>query len=159
LDHPPNIGPYLLKNNKKILNFNNNFHETRIQSVPDRHRHHTYIGSTRRPMVNTEKVVRMAPTRLRGRPSRKKSLAETLPDPMTMAFGGVATGSMKAQDADTVAGTIKRYGWTPRTEARAAITGISRVAVAVFEVSSVALVVIRRTLALFHPSLMDVETE
>jgi hypothetical protein len=32
----------------------------------------------------------------------------TRPEPMTMAFGGVATGSMKAHEADTVAGTISR---------------------------------------------------
>tara|TARA_Y100000991_G_scaffold199650_1_gene171481 strand:- start:114 stop:260 length:147 start_codon:yes stop_codon:yes gene_type:complete len=32
------------------------------------------------------------------------------PDPKTIAFGGVATGSMKAQDAAIVAPIIKMYG-------------------------------------------------
>ena len=49
----------------------------------------------------------------------------TSPLPKTIALGGVATGSMKAQEADTVAGTINRYGETPSTCANAAITGIS----------------------------------
>ena len=35
-----------------------------------------------------------------------------LPVANTIAFGGVATGNMKAKDAQTVAGIIKYNGWT-----------------------------------------------
>ena len=37
----------------------------------------------------------------------------TLPEPKTMALGGVATGSMNAHDAEIVAGTISKSGFTP----------------------------------------------
>ena len=54
-----------------------------------------------------------------------------------MAFGAVATGSMKAQDAEIAAGTMSSSGATPAPTAAAASTGISSVAVAVFDVISV----------------------
>lgn len=66
-----------------------------------------------------------------------------LPLPNTIAFGGVATGIIKAQDADIVAGIIMRSGFifiAILTEAR-----IGRIisVVAVFEVSSVKKVIER----------------
>ena len=54
-----------------------------------------------------------------------------------MALGGVATGSMKAQETEKVAGIIRRRGCTPSPLATAASIGIIRVAVAVLDVSSV----------------------
>ena len=52
-------------------------------------------------------------------------------------FGGVATGSMKAQEALIAAGTIKSFGSIPAPNAAAASIGINNVAVAVLLVTSV----------------------
>jgi len=54
-----------------------------------------------------------------------------------MAFGGVATGSIKAGDIETVAGIITRYGLILKNKERLAKIGINRVVVAVFDVISV----------------------
>ena len=70
----------------------------------------------------------------------------THPDPNTIALGGVATGSIKAQDADIVAGTIKRKGLIPIASAVAARIGIKIVEVAVFDVTSVRKVSIKQVI-------------
>ena len=70
-------------------------------------------------------------------PPRTISCMLTWPVPNTIAFGTVATGSMKAQDADMAAGTIISSGLTPTATAVAAKMGISKVVVAVLEVISV----------------------
>ncbi len=54
-----------------------------------------------------------------------------------MALGGVATGSMKAQEAAKAAGINNSSGFCRRPIATAASTGIAMAAVAVLEVSSV----------------------
>lgn len=54
-----------------------------------------------------------------------------------MAFGGVATGSMKAQEAPTAISTETTMGETPSASATPANSGTSRAAVAVLETSSV----------------------
>ncbi|MNE20354.1 hypothetical protein D3C80_1134690 [compost metagenome] len=54
-----------------------------------------------------------------------------------MAFGGVATGSMKAQEAPTAISTDTTMGETPSASATPANSGTSRAAVAVLETSSV----------------------
>jgi hypothetical protein len=54
-----------------------------------------------------------------------------------MAFGGVATGSMKAHEAASAAGIIRRRGWASMARAREAMMGRLIEAVAVLEVSSV----------------------
>ena len=59
------------------------------------------------------------------------------PEPKTMAFGGVATGSIKAQDAATVIPTINVNGWTSKIKAIGAITGKSIAVVARLDVISV----------------------
>ena len=41
------------------------------------------------------------------------SLTVNLPVPKTIAFGGVATGNINANEAQTVAGIIKYKGLTP----------------------------------------------
>ena len=61
-----------------------------------------------------------------------------------MAFGAVATGSMKAQLALSTAGTIKIIGFMPVVVAVTASTGISRLAVAVLLVTSVRKVTARQ---------------
>ena len=59
------------------------------------------------------------------------------PDPKTTAFGGVATGSMKAQEAATAAPNISPKGCTSISIAKGANTGSSMAVVAKFEVISV----------------------
>ena len=54
----------------------------------------------------------------------------TQPEPNIIAFGGVATGSIKAQDADMVAGIISKNGCMPIASAVAAKIGIKIVEVA-----------------------------
>ena len=61
----------------------------------------------------------------------------TYPEPKTIAFGGVATGNMKAQDAAIAAGTISKSGFCPKPIAIAESIGITIAEVAVLEVSSV----------------------
>ena len=60
-----------------------------------------------------------------------------------MALGGVATGSIKAHDADMVAGIIKSKGLTPRASAVLLITGSKAAVVAVLLVNSVRKVIKR----------------
>ena len=67
------------------------------------------------------------------------------PLPKTMALGGVATGSIKAQEADIVAGIISMKGCTLTAKEVAAKIGIKVVAVAVLEVTSVKKVISRET--------------
>ena len=55
----------------------------------------------------------------------------------TIAFGGVATGSMKAIEQDMVVGIMNSRGFWLRETARTASTGSRMLAVAVFEVTSV----------------------
>lgn len=71
------------------------------------------------------------------KPVRTISLIFNLPDAKIIAFGGVPTGSMKAQFAAIAAGTINAYGWTFSANASEASTGRIIVAVAVFDVISV----------------------
>ena len=59
------------------------------------------------------------------------------PDPNTMAFGGVATGSMNAMEDAMAATTISGSGSRPNPSPTPAISGIPRAAVAVLLVSSV----------------------
>ena len=54
-----------------------------------------------------------------------------------MAFGGVATGNMKANDAEITPGNIRYRGCRPISKANDARMGSSSAEVAVFEVNSV----------------------
>ena len=58
-----------------------------------------------------------------------------------MALGGVATGIIKAHEADSVAGTINNNGCTCMLCARAARIGIIMVVEAILEVNSVTKVI------------------
>ena len=60
----------------------------------------------------------------------------TYPVPYTMAFGGVATGSMKTREVDTAAAIMRLSGSRPIAMPTAQMTGMSMVVVAVFEVIS-----------------------
>ena len=58
-------------------------------------------------------------------------------EPKTIALGAVATGSINAQDALIVAGTMSNRGSISLAKAVAARIGSKRTVVAVFEVISV----------------------
>ena len=70
--------------------------------------------------------------------------------PKIIALGGVATGSMKAHDAATVAGTISTRGFTPTTVLNEAMIGRTTCVVAVFDVNSVRNVIIAVTASVFE---------
>ena len=55
-------------------------------------------------------VIRIAPIRLRTKPARDICGIVTQPLPNTIAFGGVATGNMNANDAESVAGNMSISG-------------------------------------------------
>ncbi len=61
----------------------------------------------------------------------------SMPEPNTIAFGGVATGSMKAQLAASVTGTVMTIGSKPDSMAMAPTTGRKVAVVAILLVSSV----------------------
>ena len=58
-------------------------------------------------------------------------------DPKTTAFGGVATGSIKAHDAAKVVPTRSRYGWMPTSWAKGIMTGNNMAVVAILDEISV----------------------
>jgi hypothetical protein len=64
------------------------------------------------------------------------------PDPNTIAFGGVATGSMKAQLAANVTGAAKIIGFIPISIAIAPMTGRNVAVVAILLVNSVKKIII-----------------
>ena len=90
-------------------------------------------------------VTRTAPVRLRANPARDIAGMVTHPLPNTIALGGVATGSINANDAESVAGNMSISGWKPATTAVAPITGKIIVDVAVLDVSSVKKVMPKHT--------------
>ena len=70
-------------------------------------------------------------------PARIISGIVNFPDPNTIAFGGVATGSMNAQLAARTTGIVKATGAIPRATATAPTTGKNVDVVATLEVISV----------------------
>ena len=64
-----------------------------------------------------------------------------------MALGGVATGSIKAQEADIVAGIISNSGEMSRAVDVPARIGMNRVIVATLDVSSVIKLTIRHRMS------------
>ena len=84
----------------------------------------------------------MAPIIFRIKPVLAISIIINLPVPKIIAFGGVATGSIKAMEADRVAGSMNNSGLTSAdTDMPASIGRIISV-VAVLEVSSVRNVIV-----------------
>ena len=67
------------------------------------------------------------------------------PDEKTIAFGGVATGSMNAMDAEMVVGIMRSNGSRFRAMAVPFITGRRAAVVAVLDVNSVRNVMIMHT--------------
>ncbi len=77
------------------------------------------------------------PTILITTPALAISAILTRPLPKTMALGGVATGIMKAHDAERVAGIMSIKGFTCMAKPTEARIGKIISVVAVFEVNSV----------------------
>ena len=82
-------------------------------------------------------VTTIIPPRLMAKPARIISTILNRLDPYTMAFGGVATGSIKAQLAAKVIDAPNIIGSSPRPIAKAAITGKKTLVVAILDVNSV----------------------
>ena len=78
-----------------------------------------------------------APTKLINKPVTAICLTDTSPVPKIIALGGVATGSIKAIEADIVAGIMSINGLIPVLMAIPAKIGRTISVVAVLEVSSV----------------------
>ncbi len=79
--------------------------------------------------------------------------------PKMIAFGGVATGIMNAQDAEIVAGIINMKGCRPVATATAAKIGRIISVVAVFEVTSVRKVIEKQTRAIKRKGVSPANTE
>ena len=77
----------------------------------------------------------MMPNKFIAKPSETNLLAGNAPVEKITIFGGVATGSMKAQEALMAAGIIRSFGSMLAPIAAAAKIGINRVVVAVLLVT------------------------
>src|SRR5690606_5581877 len=95
------------------------------------------MPSTGSASRGTHALIATTLRRLSRTPSRIMSRIATMPLPKTIAFGGVATGSMNARLAATATGMARASGWRPRPGATAATIGTSAAAVAVLLVISV----------------------
>jgi len=83
------------------------------------------------------KVTKIIPITLRANPAFIISGMVNFPEPYTIAFGGVATGSMNAQLAASTTGIANVTGKIPIATATAPTTGRNVDVVATFEVTSV----------------------
>jgi len=88
-------------------------------------------------MKYTARVIMKIPARFMTRPVLTISFIFSRLVPKTMAFGGVATGSINAIEADIVAGSMKRRGCVSLAIANPAKMGRIISVVAVLDVSSV----------------------
>ena len=95
------------------------------------------IPKTTFPVVKIASVIMKAPIIFSRIPTLAISYIFILPVPKIMAFGGVATGSMNAHDADSVAGIMRKRGFILIATARPARIGGIISVVAVLDVSSV----------------------
>lgn len=83
-----------------------------------------------KPTTNVAMILRMTPTRI-------ISVCLIRPVPKTIAFGGVATGSINAQEAPIPIIMTNTAGGRPICSAIAANTGTNKAAEAVLEANSV----------------------
>lgn len=93
-------------------------------------------------MIYNNSITNINPIIFITSPIRTMSLILIKPDPKTMAFGGVATGSINAVEHEIVTGNINTRGFRLSAIARLAIIGNIVDAIAVFEVNSVVNVVV-----------------
>ena len=82
-------------------------------------------------------VTKKIPIIFKAKPAFIISGMVSLPEPKTIAFGGVATGNMNAQLAARTTGIVRATGAMPRATATAPTTGRKVEVVATFEVISV----------------------
>ena len=71
------------------------------------------MSKTAKPSVETTVAMTSAPTRFSTMPARAISAIDRRLLPNTTAFGRVATGSMKAHEAESVAGIVNANGCVP----------------------------------------------
>ena len=90
------------------------------------------------------------PTKFNTTPSRTMVCMEKRPVAKVMTLGGVATGSMNAQEALKAAGTMNNAGSMPAPSAAAAKIGMSRVVVAILLVTSVRKVTAKQMVAIIR---------
>merc|ERR1711971_752646 len=102
---------------------------------------------TSRPTVGTQKTVMTEAHTLMMKPVFAMVAMVTRPLEKTMAFGGVAIGSMKALLAASVAGRRSRPGSMPMEQASLPSTGRRTVAVATLLVTSVKKVIVSVTIS------------
>ena len=95
------------------------------------------ILNTAVPRIKNIAVMMRTPMRLIKTPTLAISAILIRPLPKTMALGGVATGIIKAQDAESVAGIISNSGLAFMAKATDANMGRIISVVAVLDVSSV----------------------
>jgi len=91
----------------------------------------------RLPQVNIQAVMTTPLPKFTKNPVLAMSFMGTSPVANTIAFGGVATGSMKAQLAANVAGTISKAGGRSNALANSPMMGSNTFEVAVLLVTSV----------------------
>mmetsp|Transcript_47919 Transcript_47919/g.143111 ORF Transcript_47919/g.143111 Transcript_47919/m.143111 type:complete len:304 (-) Transcript_47919:398-1309(-) len=103
------------------------------------------MSNHRRPHVHIQRVINNAVEKLSNRPVLAMSVILSRFVEKTIALGGVATGSMKAQLAASVAGTMSVTGWAPTDRASSPMMGSRTFAVAVLLVTSVRKVTTRTT--------------
>jgi hypothetical protein len=95
------------------------------------------ILSTNVPIIKNKIVVIIAPIKTIANPAFTISPIFIFPVLNTIAFGGVATGNIKAKEAETVAGNIRSNGFIFRATAREASIGSIVLVIAVLDVNSV----------------------
>ncbi len=100
------------------------------------------------PKNQIERVIRITPIRFKTNPFRAISITLNLPEPKTMALGGVATGSINSIEADRVAGSIKSKGLISMETDNPARIGSNISVVAVLDVNSVKNVIIKQIVAM-----------
>lgn len=77
-----------------------------------------------------------------------------IPVEKTMAFGGVATGNIKANEQATAVEIMRYRGFSPNVTANSAIIGINNVAVALLLVTSVAPATIKQIMRFITHTFM-----
>ena len=87
--------------------------------------------------TSTVRTTSRTPMRLRAIPAQTILRIGTCPLAKTIALGGVATGSINANDADSAAGIIIKSGGIPFALAILAMIGSRTLVVAMLDVNSV----------------------
>ena len=106
------------------------------------------ISKTVPAVVYTKNVININPIIFMTMPIRTISRIRIYPLPKTIAFGGVATGNIIAEEAEIVAGIINSMGFILSAMPRLARIGRIVVAIAVLVANSVVRVIIRQIITI-----------